>query len=70
MLLLNALCGQEEKLLELPNGELVRFYQLFPLYEEEMNEKIANGTEALLKYFETGEISPVIALQRRNVCSS
>lgn len=33
---------------QLPNGEEVNFYQMIPLYEEEVNFKIQNGAETLL----------------------
>lgn len=51
---------------EMPDGSLVRFYQLFPIYEEEMNFKIEHGAEALLDRF--GRISPVVDVNRLNVC--
>ncbi len=36
----------------LPNGELVNFYSIIPLYEEEMSYKVDNGGEALLSRIE------------------
>ena len=51
---------------EMPDGSLVRFYQLFPIYEDEMNFKIEHGASALLERF--GRISPVVDVNRLNVC--
>ncbi|MDR1465649.1 MAG: DUF2185 domain-containing protein [Oscillospiraceae bacterium] len=52
----------------LPGGEAVRFYQLFPLYEEELAFKIQFGTQALLRRL--GErTTPVLDLTRENVCA-
>ena len=51
---------------QLPNGEEVNFYQVIPLYEEEMNFKIAKGAEALLG--KMGEMSAVVDINRVNVC--
>ena len=69
MLLTEALCKTEETFLTLPNQEVIRFYQMFPIYEEEMNEKIAGGAEALLQKFGDGTLSPVIDPHRNNVCA-
>jgi hypothetical protein len=35
----------------LPNGDVLNFYQMMPLYESEMNFKIENGAEALEESF-------------------
>jgi len=51
---------------QLPNGEEVNFYQMIPLYEEEVNFKIQNGAETLLG--KMGEISAVVDIHRLNVC--
>lgn len=51
---------------ELPNGEVVNFYQVIPLYEEEMNYKIEHGAEGLLD--KMGDVSSVVNLNRRNTC--
>lgn len=67
-MLLEALCKKEERYVTLPSGEIVRFYQMFPIYEEEMNLKISDNTEAVLESFRPGELSPVINIGRRNVC--
>jgi len=51
---------------QLPNGEEVNFYQMIPLYEEEMDFKIKRGAEALLGKMK--KVSAVIDINRRNVC--
>ena len=50
----------------LPNGEEVNFYQVIPLYEEEMNFKIAHNAEALLEKMD--EVSPIVDIRRASVC--
>jgi len=55
--------------LRLPDGRLVRFYQLFPLYEEERLLKIQKGTAALFELFEKNGIDEVIRPDRPNVAA-
>lgn len=57
---------EDENFLELSNGEKIYFYQIFPLYEEEINYKIDNGADALFDLLE--EINPVLDINRKNVC--
>jgi hypothetical protein len=38
---------------QLPNGENVAFYQVIPLYENELQYKVENGTSALLQHMDT-----------------
>lgn len=52
---------------ELPNGEEVNFYQVIPLYEEEMNYKLEHGAEGLLD--KMTDVSSVVDLNRRNTCA-
>lgn len=52
---------------ELPNGEEVNFYQVIPLYEEEMNYKLEHGAEGLLD--KIANVSSVVDLNRRNTCA-
>lgn len=52
----------------LPDGDSLRFYQLMPLYEQEMDYKVANDTESLLELFDE-EISPVVDIRRKNCCA-
>lgn len=41
----------------MPDGEEVNFYQLIPIYQDEMDFKIERGTDALLDMFDN-ELSP------------
>lgn len=53
---------------QLPNGDEVNFYQMIPLYEEEMIFKIENDAEALLERMD--DVSAVIDIHRKNVCGN
>ncbi len=50
---------------QLPGGEKVNFYQLIPLYQEEVDFKLENDGEALLKRMKG--IGFVVDIERRNV---
>lgn len=50
----------------LPNGETVSFYEVIPLYQEEMDYKIDNDTMGLLK--QMTDVSHILAPDRPNVC--
>ncbi|MDV0447530.1 hypothetical protein MsAg5_14300 [Methanosarcinaceae archaeon Ag5] len=56
----------------LPGGDDVNFYQIIPIYEEEMNYKMENSAEALLDLFGDADdddaLDHVIDVHRRNVC--
>lgn len=52
----------------LPNGEDVNFYQLIPLYQEEMEFKIQYGAEALLSKMDPESLK-VLDLGRTNFCA-
>lgn len=52
----------------LPNGSRVNFYQMLPIYEEEMAFKLQQSAESLLERF-TPEMLQVVDLQRENVCA-
>lgn len=59
--------GEEQSLL-LPSGKKVRFYEIIPTYQEEMDYKLQNGCQALVqKMYENG-ITKTIDPQRKNVC--
>lgn len=49
----------------LPNGEDVNFYQLIPLYEEEIRYKLDYGLDKLLEQMK--EVSHVVDITRENV---
>ncbi|SPZ05095.1 Suppressor of fused protein (SUFU) [Pseudomonas luteola] len=54
--------------LEINPEKTIEFYSIVPLYEEEMNLKLARGTDALLERFDKHGISDIIQTNRRNVC--
>jgi hypothetical protein len=51
---------------KLPEGQ-INFYQLIPLYQEEMDFKINNSTENLLDFLD-GDILEQIRIDRENTC--
>lgn len=53
--------------LRLSDGRTVRFYELFPLYEEERVLKRDRGTHELLKLFQLHGVSKVVDPHRVNV---
>ena len=55
---------------ELPSGKNVEFFYLQPLYDEEMNFKLENGTGDLFDKFIEQDIPypPVVDVNRKNVC--
>lgn len=58
----------EARSLLLPSGKKVRFYEIIPTYQEEMDYKLQNGCQALVqKLYENG-ITKTIDPQRKNVC--
>jgi len=50
----------------LPNGDEVNFYQMLPIYQEEMDFKLENDAEALEDLF-TDDFDFVLDIARRNV---
>jgi len=60
--------GGDPCVFDLPGGETVRFYQLFPLYEEELQFKLKHGAQALLdRMTAKGALSPVLDTARANL---
>ncbi len=57
----------EPRVYSLPGGNSLRFYRLFPLYEEELEFKLRNGTDALLGLFTQGVPLP-LDLARPSAC--
>ncbi len=55
--------------LVLPDGEEVNFYQLIPLYREEMDYKLNNGASALLEIMEN-TVSFVVEIDRPNAAET
>ena len=46
------------------------FYQLFPLYLNELNYKQENSFQMLLDLFDDDDIVPVINIERKNYCQN
>ncbi|MDR3073940.1 MAG: suppressor of fused domain protein [Deltaproteobacteria bacterium] len=70
MLVFPLIGGEEARVCELPDGTDVNFYQLIPLYEEEMAFKIEHGSDALLEKLFAAfgeEYDGVIDPKRRSV---
>jgi tetratricopeptide (TPR) repeat protein len=51
---------------KLPDGDVVNFYQVLPIYENEMDFKIENGAEALESLFPV-DFDMVVDVARKNV---
>jgi tetratricopeptide (TPR) repeat protein len=51
----------------MPDGSIVNFYQMVPLYEEEANLKIQKGAETLLDLLDDTCLE-FISIDRKNVC--
>lgn len=68
MILLSALNNKNiEPNLKIGGKGKINFYQLFPLYKEELEYKINKGVEPLMNLF-NGDINPIVNIQRRNYC--
>ncbi|MDR2905930.1 MAG: suppressor of fused domain protein [Helicobacteraceae bacterium] len=52
---------------ELPNGEIVNFYQMIPLYEEETQFKLKANVEMLLNFLDQDALE-FVKIDRKNVC--
>ncbi|MBN1501854.1 MAG: suppressor of fused domain protein [Spirochaetes bacterium] len=60
--------GEESFACKLNTGEAVNFYQMIPLYDEEMEYKIMYGTSALLGLV-NGNFPEIVDVRRKNFCS-
>lgn len=58
--------GEESSVCAMPDGSEVNFYQLMPLYEDEMDYKLANGAQALEDLFPE-DFDLVLDLKRPSV---
>ena len=54
--------------LTIDDKRAVYFWNLAPVYAEEMNFKLAQGADALLDRFSAADISDVVDVDRKNVC--
>ena len=44
----------------------INFYQLFPLYKEELEYKQKKNAESLLNLFDDEDLIPIVNIHRRN----
>lgn len=69
IMLLNACNLENEKMeLTLSTGKRINFYQIFPLYQEELDYKLENSLEDLLDLFSDEDLFPVLNIDRKNYC--
>ena len=54
--------------LTLSSGKKINFYQMVPLYQEELDYKLENGLESLLSLFDEEDRLAVLDIKRRNYC--
>jgi hypothetical protein len=66
VMLVGAYSNQPSEPLTLTNGNIVRFYQMIPLYEEELKYKMDHDAEALMALFGGDDMTPVVNIARRN----
>lgn len=60
--------GKGAQVCVLPDGDDVNFYQLIPLYENELSYKINHGAEELLDKMEEAHIQHIVDITRKNAC--
>lgn len=71
MMLLDAKNNSGEKLdLRLEDAGKINFYQLFPLYKEELETKLNSDAETLLKLFNKEDLQSIVNIDRKNYCSN
>lgn len=58
--------GEKSASCQLPNKDIVRFFQLIPLYSNEMEYKTEHGAEALERLFPSG-FDMILDLDRKNL---
>ena len=54
--------------LEISDSKNVKFYNLVPLYQEELNYKLKNGVDSLFDKFEEINLGLVLDVNRKNSC--
>lgn len=66
-MLLNATNKSYESLNLILKGKgKINFYQLFPLYKEELEHKLETDVGALLELFDDNDLTPVVNIERKN----
>lgn len=51
------------------NGDLIKFYSLYPIYSEELKLQEENGTGFLVDKFQELQLPMFVDIKRRNVCN-
>lgn len=64
--LLNAVDAEYNKIDFRLNGRKINFYQLFPLYQEELDFKLEHSLNDLLELFDDDDFSFVVDINRKN----
>ena len=59
-------CGRDGDVCPLPNGDEVNFYQIIPIYRDELNYKCDRSAKELLNIFGERNVGFVVDPQRRN----
>ena len=54
--------------LNMSSGKKINFYQLFPLYQEELDYKMETSLEELMALFNEDDAFPVLNIRRQNYC--
>ena len=54
--------------LRLSSGKKINFYQIFPLYQEELEYKLEHSLDDLMELFDDDDILPVLNIKRKNYC--
>ena len=54
--------------LKAEGDKIIRFYNLIPIYREEMEYKLNNGTDALIEKFSANDVRDIVELDRMNTC--
>jgi hypothetical protein len=69
MLLLSPVRAPDEfSSLQIDHEKTINFYSLVPLYQEEMEFKLEQGTDALIERFAEHNVTELLDIQRPNVC--
>lgn len=61
--------GDQFPVLEIAPSEAILFYNLLPLYREEIDYKLKHGFEGLLKKWDAFDVTEVVDLNRVNTCA-
>lgn len=54
--------------LRLSSGKKINFYQIFPLYQEELEFKMEHSINELLALFDEEDVLPILNIKRHNYC--